>query len=100
MIRMKIRKRLNSRKTLDCQSPVGDEVACQEGGLSPLVESRVEANDPQVKSMIVYAPEGIGDGPEDQRVIEDYQDILTERLAQRDVCWRFPRVVTRALILP
>lgn len=42
------------------------------------LKSRVEANDPQVKSMIVYAPEGFGDGPEDQRVIEDYQDILIE----------------------
>ena len=42
------------------------------------LKSRVEANDPQLKSMIVYAPEGFGDGPEDQRVIEDYQDILIE----------------------
>ena len=42
------------------------------------LKSRVEANDPQVKSMIVYAPEGFGDGPEDQKVIEDYQDILIE----------------------
>ena len=33
-----IRKRLNSEKILDCQSPIGDEVACQEGGFSPLVK--------------------------------------------------------------
>jgi superfamily II DNA or RNA helicase/HKD family nuclease len=39
---------------------------------------RIEAGDPSIRSMIVYAPEGFGTEDEDTRVIKDYQEIIAQ----------------------
>ena len=39
---------------------------------------RIEAHDPAIRSMIVYAPEGFGNEEGDNRVIYEYQEIIAQ----------------------